>query len=74
MVKINKGSKRPRTIIACRRDVFYASVTRYNRQHPEQILNTSLIGTLHAATRVKVKEIGFRFIWVKQGRIYTRKD
>ncbi|KAF9406251.1 hypothetical protein HW555_013310 [Spodoptera exigua] len=29
---------------------------------------------LHAATRVRAKELGYRFVWVRNGRIFIKKD
>ncbi|XP_026740156.1 uncharacterized protein LOC113502703 [Trichoplusia ni] len=29
---------------------------------------------LHAATRVRAKELGFKFVWVRNGRVFMKKD
>lgn len=29
---------------------------------------------LHAATRAKAKELGYRYVWVRNGKIFTKKD
>lgn len=98
VAKQNRVSKLPRTIIVkfksmgCR-DGFYSAVHRYNKSHPKEKLNTSLLGyagekipvyvsehlspqnkTLHAAARMKAKAASFKFVWVRNGRIFARKD
>lgn len=95
---INKDNKRHRSIIVkmrssrCRDD-FYSAVGRYNKSHPKNKLNSSLLGiagenspvyvsehlspankALHAATRAKCKELLYKFVWVRNGRIFARKN
>lgn len=97
VAKTDSKSSRPRTVIAklrsprCRDDLL-AAVSKYNRDHKDEKLNSSLIGiggeksaiflgehltperrSLHAAARIKSKEIGFKFVWVRNGKIYMRK-
>lgn len=90
-------TSRPRTVIAklrsprCRDDLL-AAVSKYNRDHKNEKLNSSLIGiggkksaifvgehltperrSLYAAARLKSKEIGYKFVWVRNGKILMRK-
>jgi hypothetical protein len=97
VTKFNKESKAPRTIVAKlksprQRDEFISAITRYNKQHPTNRMNTGLIGiagnspvyisehlspqnkALHAAARIKAKEKRYKFVWVRSGRVFVRRD
>lgn len=98
VAKLDKDSQRPRTVIAKlgssrSRDALLTAASKYNRDNPEQKLNTSHAGiagvpipiylnehltpekkALHAAARKKGKKLSFRFVWVKNGKIYMKKE
>ena len=98
VASFNKDNKRPRAIVVklCstrRRDEIYSAVARYNKNHANNKLNTSLLGmggdssliyvsehlsplnkSLHYAARQKATQLGFKFIWVRNGRIFMRKN
>lgn len=97
--KINKDSRRPRSIVVKftsqrTRDHFLASTLKYNKKSktPTDKLNTSHLGiggdkrpvfvvehlspvqkSLHAAARTKAKELNYKFVWVRSGKIFMRK-
>lgn len=98
VASVNKDSKRPRAIIAklrstrCR-DEFYSAVARFNKSHPNNKLNSLMLGVggvsspvyvsehlspankaLHAAARAKAKALSYKFVWVRNGRIFMRRD
>lgn len=95
---MNKKGQRPRAIVVklkssrCR-DEMYSAVRRFNKDHPNEKLNSSHLGiagektniyvcehlspankALHAAARIKSRELGYKFIWVRNGHIFVRKD
>lgn len=97
VARMDRDNKKPRTIVAklrstrCRDD-FYSAVTRYNKSHPDDKLNSALLGiagkrtpifiaehlspankALHQAARAKAKELSYKFVWVRGGRIFVRK-
>lgn len=98
VAKLNKDSPRPRAVVAklrtrLLRDGLLAAVTKFNKQNPQDRLNSHHLGIggssvpifvsehlspgnkyLHAAARRKAREVGFRFVWVRDGRIYARKN
>jgi hypothetical protein len=98
VAKKNPDSIRPRSILVKlnsprSRDSLLAAVTKYNKSHPQEKLNTSHIGfgqdkktsiyvvenlspeykLLHALARKRAKELQYKHVWVRGGRIYMRK-
>lgn len=99
LAKLNAKSPRPRAILVKfssprLRDEFIAATIKFNKNNPNDKLNTSHLGiattkktpiyiaenltpegkALHAAARIKAKELGFRFVWVRDGKIFVRKN
>jgi regulator of replication initiation timing len=95
---LNKKGNRPRNIVVklrsnrCR-DELYSAVTRYNKAHRDDKLNTSHLGiagnkipvyvcehlsptnkALHAGARIRARELGYKFVWVRNGHIFMRRD
>lgn len=98
IAKKDPRSPRPRAILVTLssprlRDTLLAATVKYNKQHPNEKLNSSHLGlsenkksaiyvtenlspenkSLHAAARLKAKELNYKHVWVRSGRIYMRK-
>lgn len=98
VAKSNPESSRPRTILVKfntprTRDSLLAATIQYNKDHPNEKLNTGLLGlddkkiaiivtenltaenkNLHAAARLRARELNYKFVWVRGGRVYMRKS
>lgn len=98
IAKSNPNSSRPRTILVKfntprTRDSLLAATIQYNKDHPNEKLDTSALGlddkktaifvaenltvenkNLHAAARIKAKELNYKYVWVRGGRVYVRKS
>lgn len=99
MAKLNTNTPRPRSILVKfrsprLRDTFLAATSAFNKNHPNEKLNTSHLGIggekknaiyvvehltlenkeLHAAARRKSKELNYKFVWVRDGKIFMRKS
>lgn len=97
IAKINPKSTRPRSIVVqlntpLTRDYLLAAVIKFNKNNPNEKLNSSHLGIkgnkspiyvcehlssatklLHAAARHKAKELNYKHVWVRNGRIFMRK-
>ncbi|CAG4966899.1 unnamed protein product [Colias eurytheme] len=98
IAKKDPKSLRPRAILVRLssprlRDAFLAATVKYNKQNPDNKLNSSLLGlggnkksaiyvtenlspenkALHAAARLKARELNYKHVWVRSGRIFMRK-
>lgn len=95
--KLDPQNQNPRAIIVkvhntTVRDEILASTMSYNKVHPDNKLNTHLMGfggskkpifvsehlspankELHAATRKAARDKGYKYVWVRDGRILIRK-
>lgn len=99
IAKLNTKSLRPRSILvkfSSRRfrDNFLASVTKFNKNNPNDKLNTGHLGIgsqkkspvyvaehltreakeLHAATRRAALQLKYKFVWVRDGKVFLRKS
>ncbi|XP_047543220.1 uncharacterized protein LOC125075553 [Vanessa atalanta] len=98
IAKQNPNSSRPKSIIVQfnsprTRDTFLAASIKYNKNNPDDKLNSKLLGIgglkqniyvvehlspknkmLHAAAKQKAKLKGYRYVWVRNGRIFMRKS
>uniref|UniRef100_A0A2A4IW47 FP protein C-terminal domain-containing protein n=1 Tax=Heliothis virescens TaxID=7102 RepID=A0A2A4IW47_HELVI len=97
IAKSNPSSTRPRSIIVQLasprlRDVLLASTIKYNKNNPQEKLNSAHLGisghtspvyimehlspankALHAAARIKAKEKDYKYVWVRNGKVFVRK-
>lgn len=96
--KANPNTSRPKSILVKlstprMRDSLLAATILYNKKHPNEKLNTSILGLddkklpvyvvenlssenkqLHAAARLRAKQLGYKYVWVRSGRVYMRKS
>ncbi|CAG4994327.1 unnamed protein product [Parnassius apollo] len=77
IAKINPENARPRSIIvkfACPwvRDTFLAGVINFNKRNTNEKLNTEL-KKIHALARATAKKLKYKFVWIKNGRVFLRK-
>lgn len=98
VAKLNNSSNRPRSIVVKlnsqrTRDTILAGTARFNKNQPDNKLNSLHLGlpdprspifvsehlspankALHAAARRKAKETSCKFVWIRNGRVYVRRN
>lgn len=98
VAKMDTSTSRPRNILVTvassrLRDNVLSASHRFNKEHPNNKLNSQHVGIngdtrriyvsehlspdtkqLHFATRQFAKDNNYKFVWVKYGQIYLRKD
>lgn len=96
--KLDSQSNRPRSIIAKLRstrvrDDVLAAVSKFNRAHVSDKLNSGHLGyggakmpvyisehlsslnkAIHARVRQTAREKGYKYVWIRDGRVLVRKD
>ncbi|KAL0810872.1 hypothetical protein ABMA28_010176 [Loxostege sticticalis] len=87
VAKIDKSSTRPRSIIAQLsssklRDNLLAAAITFNKQNKNDKRKKTIYlmehlsptnKSLHAAARTRSRELGYKHVWVRNGRIFMRK-
>lgn len=98
VAKRDPTSSRPKSIVVQFnsprvRDTFLAASIKYNKNNPDDKLNSHLLGIggkkesifiaehlsptnklLHAEARKKAKDNNYKFVWVRNGKIFMRKS
>lgn len=84
LITLSNARLRDQVISACRRFNKSLKGEQLNsthlglKIHPNNIYVNEHVSpeckNLHAATRLKAKELNYKYVWVKYGRVYMRKD